>query len=241
MMKRILVIDEDKNVIQTLEKTFSEEGYTVISCQNQSKPLECIDEQEPDFIILDIEYPGGDGFDLCREIRKITGTPILVLSNRAPVIDRIIALELGVDDYMSKPFEPKEVVARTKAILRRCEFCNNIRGSGKDFGTRDEIIEYPGLKVDRARYIVIADNKKIEMPPKELELLFFLANNPNRVFTREQLLANIWGYGFFGASRTVDVHIKRLREKLDTISKKYNWEIKTVWGVGYKFDIVETV
>ncbi len=236
-MKRVLVIDPDSKVPEVLRKALESEGFSLFSSLDGELALETFDDIKPDAIILEIVLPGKDGFDICREVRKKYQTPIIILSSRSDVLDRIIGLELGADDYVQKPFEPKEIVARLKSILRRCETCSDMTLSGKDSITGVEVIEFPGLRIDKARYVVTAQDKKVDMPPKELELLFFLASHPNRVFTRENLLGNVWGYDFFGESRTVDVHVKRIREKLEAISEKHNWKIKTVWGVGYKFEI----
>jgi len=238
-MKRVLVIDSDSKVPEVLRKALESEGFSLFSSLDGELALETFDDIKPDAIILDIILPGMDGFDVCREVRKKYDTPIIILSSRSDVLDRIIGLELGADDYVQKPFEPKEIVARLKAILRRCDSCQDKSSINKDSIKGAEVIEFPGLKIDKARYVVTAQDKKVDMPPKELELLFFLATHPNRVFTRENLLGNVWGYDFFGESRTVDVHVKRIREKLDPISEKHNWKIKTVWGVGYKFEITE--
>lgn len=236
-MKKVLIIDNDPSVSDKVRKIFEDEGFDVVSCKETSLAFECFDKHNPDAVIMDVVFSDADGFDFCREIRKKHDTPIIILSERSDTFDRIIGLELGADDYMKKPFEPKELLARFKAIMRRSEMCSDKNRSKSDLSSKTEIIEYPGLKIDKARYVVYANGDKVDMPPKELELLFFLASNPNRVFTRENLLGNVWGYDFFGESRTVDVHIKRIREKLDTLSEQYEWKIKTVWGVGYKFEL----
>ena len=191
---------------------------------------------KPDIVLLDLMLPGMDGNDICREIRKTSDTPIIMLTARTDTLDKIIGLELGADDYVPKPFEPKEVLARVKAVLRRTEKRDNNSVPEADAGKPDDIITYPGFSVDKIRYVVTVDGNEIYMPPKELELLFFLASNPNRVFTREQLLENVWGYDFYGESRTVDVHIKRIREKIENPDREQNWCIKTVWSKGYKFE-----
>lgn len=237
-MKRILVIDGDSSVSESLRNELESEGFTLFTCLDGDMALDTFDDINPDAVILEIILPGRDGFDICRELRKKYDTPIVILSTKFEPLDKIIGLELGADDYVQKPFEPKEIVARIKAILRRCDTCfESAAYPKKDYSSGSEIVEYPGLKIDKARYVVYAQDEKVEMPPKELELLFFLASNPNRVFTRENLLGNVWGYDFFGESRTVDVHVKRIREKLDVVSEKFDWRIKTVWGVGYKFEV----
>ncbi len=236
-MKRILVIDEDLAIVDFLNSRFSQEGFEVIGCKDRTNVLECFKNHSPDLLLLDVVLTGVDGFGVCKEIRKFSDTPIIMLTSRGDVYDKIVGLELGADDYLQKPFEPKELLARIKAVLRRCEIRKSSASGQTDQISAPEIVEFPGLKIDKTRYIVTGEGKKIDMPPKELELLFFLAYHPNRVFTREQLLGNVWGYDFFGESRTVDVHVKRIREKLDPVSEKYDWKLRTVWGVGYKFEI----
>jgi len=237
-MKRVLIVDDDPNIFEILRAGFDKDEFSAFSCLDGDKALDSFVQIKPDIVILEIMLPGKDGFDVCREIRKISDTPIIMLSKRGDTLDIVIGLELGADDYVKKPFEIKELIARIKAVIRRCENCKEKTASKNEFATKNETIEYAGLRVDKARYAVFADDARIEMPPKELELLFFLASHPNRVFTREQLLGNVWGYDFYGESRTVDVHVKRIREKLDVISEKYDWRLKTVWGVGYKFEII---
>lgn len=236
-MKRVLVVDDDPNICDLIRIYFDKEEFSVFSCLDGEKALDSFNQIKPDIVILEVMLPGRDGLDVCREIRKISDTPIIMISTRSDTLDIVIGLELGADDYLQKPFEPKELLARVKAVIRRCENCIEKKIGNNEFATKNETIEYQGLRVDKARYVVYADDSRVEMPPKELELLFFLAAHPNRVFTREQLLGNVWGYDFYGESRTVDVHVKRIREKLDLISKKYDWKIKTVWGVGYKFEV----
>ena len=236
-MKRVLVVDDDPNICELIRVYFDKEEFSVFSCLDGDKALDSFNQLKPDIVIMEVMLPGRDGLDLCKEIRKTSDTPIVMISTRGDTLDIVIGLELGADDYLQKPFDPKELLARVKAVIRRSENCIEKAISTNEFVTRNETIEYPGLRVDKARYVVYADEARVEMPPKELELLFFLASHPNRVFTREQLLGNVWGYDFYGESRTVDVHVKRIREKLDSISKKYDWKIKTVWGVGYKFEI----
>ena len=191
---------------------------------------------QPDIVILDLMLPGRDGYDICREIRKVSDTPIIMLTARTDTLDKVVGLELGADDYVQKPFEPKELLARVKAVLRRVEKKEETVSLVSETKETTEVVQYQGLTIDKARYAVLVDGQEIEMPPKELELLFFLASHPNRVFTREQLLENVWGYDFYGESRTVDVHVKRIREKIEDVTRVVNWQIKTVWGVGYKFE-----
>jgi DNA-binding response OmpR family regulator len=237
-MKKLLLIDDDIKTLNQTRRDFEMEGFSVLHCQDGERAMEYFVEVAPDAVVLDVLLSGRDGFDICRDIRKQHETPIIILSTRADTLDKVIGLELGADDYMQKPFESKELIARVKAVLRRCDACMSKMTHNKDHEKRPENINYPGLRIDKARYVVYVDEKKIDMPPKELELLFFLASHPNKVFTREHLLGNVWGYDFFGESRTVDVHVKRVREKIESLSGQYNWNIKTVWGVGYKFEIV---
>lgn len=236
-MKRALIIDDDPNISELLRLYFDKDGFAVITCLDGDKAFDTFVQASPDVVILDLMLPGKDGYDIIREIRRISEVPVLMLTARGDTLDKVVGLELGADDYIQKPFEPKELLARVKAVLRRYEQsqepAQNVRGSGD----KSESVEYPGLRVDKSRYTVFLDEREIEMPPKELELLFFLARHPNRVFTREQLLENVWGYDFYGESRTVDVHIKRIREKLETAASHPAWQIKTVWGVGYKFEL----
>lgn len=221
----VLVIDDDINICE-LERIYLEkENFKVTVCHDGKKAVEVFKEQAPDIVILDILLPGMDGWEVCREIRKVSAVPIIMLSAKDETFNKVLGLELGADDYMVKPFEPKELIARIRAVLRR-------------FGRQEEVPEqvvFPSLVINKSNYTVKLNGTGIDMPPKELELLFFLASNPNKVFTREQLLENVWGFDFFGDTRTVDVHIKRLREKFEP--GEYKWQIKTVWGVGYKFEV----
>lgn len=228
--KKVLVVDDDRNICELVSLYFTKEGYDVETCHNGREAISLYRKFNPDLIILDLMLPGMDGYDICREIRKESQVPIIMLTARGEILDKVVGLELGADDYMQKPFDAKELVARAKAVLRRTS------SSVDNPNSATERIEYEGLIVDKSRYTVEIAGNTIEMPPKELELLFFLAENPNRVFTREQLLGHVWGYDFFGESRTVDVHVKRIREKIDAIDAQLPWAIKTVWGVGYKFD-----
>lgn len=222
---KVLVIDDDVNISELIRIYLEKEGYEVNTVYDGKKGIEVFSDYAPSIVILDIMLPGSDGWQVCREIRKISNIPIIMLTAKGETFDKVLGLELGADDYMVKPFEPKELVARVKAVLRR-------------YTQRDAEVEeivYPNLVVNKTTYTVKIAGKEHEMPPKELELLFFLASNPNRVFTREQLLEHVWGFDFYGDSRTVDVHIKRLREKLDIPNMP--WQLKTVWGVGYKFEV----
>ncbi|MBR2750963.1 MAG: response regulator transcription factor [Clostridiales bacterium] len=235
-MKKVLVVDDDPNIVEVLRIYFDKDGFAVISCLTGDKAVETFQTSQPDLVVLDLMLPGKDGYDICREIRKTSDVPIIMLTARTDTLDKVVGLELGADDYVQKPFEPKELLARVKAVLRRTEKKESAPSSASDNNEKNEVISYEGFTVDMARYVVTVDGKEIDIPPKELELLFFLASHPNRVFTREQLLENVWGYDFYGESRTVDVHIKRIREKLERPNVKVNWEIRTVWGVGYKFE-----
>jgi two-component system OmpR family response regulator len=221
----VLVVDDDVNICE-LERIYLEkENFQVTVCHDGKKAVELFKEKAPDIVILDIMLPGMDGWEVCREIRKLSTIPIIMLSAKDETFNKVLGLELGADDYMVKPFEPKELVARIRAVLRRYDRQEDA----------PEQIVFPGLVVNKSNYTVKLSGKDIELPPKELELLFFLASNPNKVYTREQLLENVWGFDFYGDTRTVDVHIKRLREKFE--QGGYKWQIKTVWGVGYKFEV----
>lgn len=222
---KVLVVDDDMNICELVRLYFEKDGYEVLTVYNGRKAIEVFSEFAPNMVILDIMLPGADGWQVCREIRKVSNIPIIMLTAKGETFDKVLGLELGADDYMVKPFDPKELVARVKAVLRRYEH--------KDFDSQE--IVYPNLVVNRSNYVVKIIGKELELPPKELELLFFLASNPNKVFTREQLLEHVWGFDFYGDSRTVDVHIKRLREKVDIPGQ--TWQLKTVWGVGYKFEV----
>ena len=235
-MKKVLVVDVDPNIVEVLRLYFDKDGFAVISCLTGERAFDTFIVSQPDIVILDLMLPGRDGYDICREIRKVSDTPIIMLTARTDTLDKVVGLELGADDYVQKPFEPKELLARVKAVLRRVEKKEDSVLPPVEQKEASEVVTYQGLTIDKARYAVSVDDKEIEMPPKELELLFFLASHPNRVFTREQLLENVWGYDFYGESRTVDVHVKRIREKIEDVTKVVNWQIKTVWGVGYKFE-----
>ncbi|MCQ2466452.1 MAG: response regulator transcription factor [Clostridia bacterium] len=237
-MKKVLLVDDDASIIEMNKLYFEKEGYSVAICMQGDKVVSTYNACSPDLIILDLMLPGMDGVDVCREIRKFSDVPIIMLTAKTDTFDKVIGLELGADDYVSKPFEPKELLARAKAVLRRYTKSEQAPStdSVSDDANQNEIVSYPGFSVDKARYVVTIDNNEINLPPKELELLFFLASNPNRVFTREQLLENVWGYDFYGESRTVDVHVKRIREKIENPDREDSWSIKTVWSVGYKFE-----
>lgn len=221
---KILIVDDDENITELISLYLNKEGYDtkVVHSGNQAFPS--FQSYSPNLIILDLMLPGKDGFDVCKEIRQVSNTPIIMLTAKGETFDKILGLELGADDYIVKPFDTKELTARVKAVLRRCS-------PQKE---KSKLIELQELTINMTHYSVIYKGSKVEMPPKELELLFFLASSPNQVFTREQLLNRIWGYEYLGDTRTVDVHIKRIREKLNETD---NWAIKTVWGIGYKFEV----
>ena len=221
---KIFVVDDDVNICELIRLYLEKEGFDVMTAHRGDKAVEGFAAYAPNLVVLDIMLPGLDGWQVCREIRKRSGIPIIMLTAKGETFDKVLGLELGADDYIVKPFEAKELVARIKAVLRRYDH--------KEAGSVEVI--YPNLVINKTNYTVLLNGKEIQLPPKELELLYFLASNPNRVYTREQLLEHVWDYDFFGDSRTVDVHIKRLREKIETPGQV--WQLKTVWGVGYKFE-----
>lgn len=223
--QKVLVVDDDVNICKLITLYLEKEGYEVYQAYNGNTALEVFKDKTPNIVVLDIMLPGIDGWQVCRDIRRISSIPIIMLSAKGETFDKVLGLELGADDYIVKPFEPKELTARIKAVLRRYEH--------KESNTQEVV--YPNLTVNRTKYSLKVAGEDVDLPPKELELLFFLASNPNKVFTREQLLEQVWGFDFYGDSRTVDVHIKRLREKINTGNQ--NWQLKTVWGVGYKFEV----
>ncbi len=229
--QRIMIVDDDPSIAELISLYLNKECYDTKIIGDGSEALKTYKEYKPDLILLDLMLPGMDGYQVCRQVRTDSDTPIIMLSAKGEVFDKVLGLELGADDYMIKPFDSKELVARVKAVLRRYNSKPKIDEGEK---TVQDVIEYPGLKVSLADYTVIYNGERIDMPPKELELLYFLASSPNQVFTREQLLNNIWGYDYLGDTRTVDVHIKRIREKLHDGS---GWSLGTVWGIGYKFEL----
>ena len=222
----ILVVDDDPNIAQLVKLYLEKEGYEVSVETRGDDAVAAFQKNPPSLMLLDIMLPGMDGWQVCRAIRQTSRIPIIMLSAKDETFDKVLGLELGADDYITKPFEGKELVARVKAVLRRA-------GPGE---TEKDILSFPGLSISLEKYEVYYQGKLLDMPPKELEVLYFLASHQNRVFTREQLLEQVWGFDFFGDSRTVDVHIKRLREKLQD-SEALGWQIRTVWGVGYKFEV----
>ena len=227
MKTKILLVDDDPNIRQLVNLYLKKEDYDVVLADRGDTALEKFKSDAPNLILLDLMLPGMDGWQVLREIRKTSNVPIIMLTAKDETFDKVLGLELGADDYVAKPFEPKELLARIKAVLRR--FQPAAEPDSKE-------LSYPGLTISLSQYKVIYRDKPLEMPPKELELLYFLASHPRTVFTREQLLEQVWGYEDYVDSRTVDVHVKRLREKL-TDSLEFGWDIKTVWGVGYKFEV----
>ncbi len=232
--KRVLIVDDDKHISELLKLYFEKDGFEVTSCYTGDAVMPIVRTVSPDVIILDLMLPAMSGFDVMRQLRRESDIPVLMLTARSDTLDKIIGLELGADDYILKPFEPKELLARVKAVLRRSQSAGT-SGPAPDANKKD-VVTYPDLVVDRIRYTVRIGDREVDMPPKELELLFFLASHPNRVYTRDQILEHIWGMDYYGEQRTVDVHIKRIREKLDVIDHPL-WQIKTVWSVGYKFEL----
>lgn len=226
---KILFADDDANICELARIYLEKEGFQVILANDGKQALHAFSREKPNLVILDIMMPYYDGYQVCKEIRKETQTPIIFLTAKGEVFDKVLGLELGADDYMVKPFDMKELIARIKAVLRRFE-------PEKAPEKKDEVT-YDNITINLSNYQLMIDGKVYEIPPKELELLFFLASNPNKVFTRDQLLSSVWGYDYFGDSRTVDVHIKRIREKIE--DKGTIWSLKTVWGVGYKFEVRE--
>ena len=222
---KIMIVDDDRNICELLRLYIEKEGFETAIANDGKAAVQMFDSVNPDLMLLDIMLPELDGWQVCREIRKKSQCPIIMLTAKGEVFDKVLGLELGADDYVVKPFETKEVIARINAVLRRTEIPED---------TKKRLV-FDKLIIDLDSYELIVDGKKIDTPPKELELLYHLAATPNRVYTRNQLLDEVWGFDYFGDSRTVDVHIKRLREKVENVSDQ--WELKTVWGVGYKFEV----
>ena len=223
---KLLVVDDDPNICEMLRIYFENEGYSVKTAADGVEGLNLFKIFEPDLVLLDVMMPKKDGWQLCREIREISSKPVIMVTAKGDVFDKVLGLELGADDFVVKPFEMKEISARIKAVLRRY----NAHSKNAD----EEVVKFENIEISLQKYELKLNGKAIDIPPKELELLYFLASNCNRVFTRDQLLDKVWGFDYLGDSRTVDVHVKRLREKLEGVSEK--WSLKTVWGVGYKFD-----
>ncbi|MGI6095625.1 MAG: response regulator [Lachnospiraceae bacterium] len=227
--QKILIVDDDNNIAELISLYLTKECYNTLIVNDGEGALQAFREFSPNLILLDLMLPGIDGYQVCREIRQSSNVPIIMLSAKGEVFDKVLGLELGADDYIIKPFDSKELVARVKAVLRRFQ-----PEPQTPAATPGKYVEYPDLVINLTNYSVTYCGKPVEMPPKELELLYFLASSPNQVFTREQLLDHIWGYEYIGDTRTVDVHIKRLREKINDHSA---WSISTVWGIGYKFEV----
>ena len=233
--QRILIVDDDANIAELISLYLNKECYETKIVYDGEEALRAFSSFSPNLILLDLMLPGIDGYQVCREIRMTSQVPIIMLSAKGEVFDKVLGLELGADDYMIKPFDSKELVARVKAVLRRYQTTSSQNGQNLSIPKQQgNFVEYPDLIVNLTNYSVIYKGHSIEMPPKELELLYFLTSSPNQVFTREQLLDHIWGYEYIGDTRTVDVHIKRLREK---IKDHENWALTTVWGIGYKFEV----
>lgn len=225
---KILIVDDEENICELVRLYIEKEGFDAVIANDGQEAVAKFNKEKPDLILLDIMLPIKDGWQVCREIRAQSKVPIIMLTAKGETFDKVLGLELGADDYVVKPFEPKELIARIRAVLRRS-------ADSVDEKADEDELSFDGLKINQSTYEVYIDDKKVEMPPKEFELLYFLAKNTNKVFTRDQLLDEIWGYEFFGDSRTVDVHIKRIREKLE--GENRTWALKTVWGVGYKFEV----
>lgn len=226
MSGKILVVDDDQNICELLRLYLEKDGYNTTAAYDGQQAIELAASYEPDLILLDIMLPKFDGWQVCREIRKKSDVPIIMLTAKGETFDKILGLELGADDYVTKPFDTKEVMARVRAVLRR---------TSNDEKNEIQEVKYDKLRINLTNYELVVDGKLIDTPPKELELIYHLASNPNRVYTRDQLLDEVWGFDYYGDSRTVDVHVKRIREKLENISDE--WSLKTVWGVGYKFEV----
>ena len=225
--EKILIVDDDLNICELLRLYLEKEGFTTKIANDGVSAIEMFKAENPDMTLLDIMLPALDGWQVCREIRKFSDKPIIMLTAKGETFDKVLGLELGADDYVTKPFDTKEIIARIKAVLRR----SNNSGSQTD---KIKEVKFDKLSINLENYEMKVNGVQVDTPPKELELIFHLASNPNRVFSRDQLLDEVWGFDYYGDSRTVDVHVKRLREKLEGVSDK--WELKTVWGVGYKFE-----
>ena len=229
MDKKILVIDDDTNICEMLKIYMENEGYEVKTANDGAEGVNFFKMYEPDIVLLDIMLPKKDGWQVCREIREIAPKPVIMITAKGDVFDKVLGLELGADDFVVKPFDMKELSARVKAVLRRYQTQINPND--------EEVIKFENIEISLQKYELKLKGKSVDIPPKELELLYFLASNYNHVFTRDQLLDKVWGFDYLGDSRTVDVHVKRLREKLEGVSDK--WILKTVWGVGYKFELLQ--
>ena len=230
--QKILIVDDDTNIAELISLYLTKEFYQVQIVEDGEQALQVFDTFQPNLVLLDLMLPGMDGYQVCRELRSRSNTPIIMLSAKGEVFNKVLGLELGADDYMIKPFDSNELVARVQAVLRRVQ--QNEEVVSDQVEKLSDCVKYDGLTGNLNSYSVIYNGTVIDMPPKEMELLYFLANSPNQVFTREQLLDQIWGYDYIGDTRTVDVHVKRIREKIKDGS---NWSIATVWGIGYKFEV----
>ena len=228
--QKILIVDDDENIAELISLYLTKECFDTRMVHDGEEALEAFDSYAPNLVLLDLMLPGIDGYQVCREIRTKSNTPIIMLSAKGETFDKVLGLELGADDYIIKPFDSKELVARVKAVLRRYQPIKEEAPANN----KTKCVTYPGIIINLTNYAVTVDGVNVDMPPKELELLYFLASSPNQVFTREQLLDQIWGYEYIGDTRTVDVHIKRLREK---IKDHETWGLGTVWGIGYKFEV----
>ena len=226
--QKILIVDDDANIAELISLYLTKECFDTMIVEDGESALRAVDTFAPNLILLDLMLPGIDGYQVCREIRHNSDVPIIMLSAKGETFDKVLGLELGADDYIIKPFDSKELVARVRAVLRRFHV------KSPSSAPKEKCVSYPDLVINLTNYSVTYMGHQIDMPPKELELLYFLASSPNQVFTREQLLDHIWGYEYIGDTRTVDVHIKRLREK---IKDNPNWSLSTVWGIGYKFEV----
>ena len=227
--QKILIVDDDANIAELISLYLTKECYDTRMVQDGEEALAMYEQYQPNLILMDLMLPGIDGYQVCREIRAKSNLPIIMLSAKGEIFDKVLGLELGADDYIMKPFDSKELVARVKAVLRRYQ-----PAKPEAAAANIKCVEYPDLTINQTNYSVVYHGKAVDMPPKELELLYFLASSPNQVFTREQLLDHIWGYEYIGDTRTVDVHVKRLREK---IKDHASWRLATVWGIGYKFEV----
>ena len=227
--QKILIVDDDNNIAELISLYLVKECFETRICNDGESAINTFDSFKPNLVLLDLMLPGIDGYQVCRELRTVSQVPIIMLSAKGEVFDKVLGLEMGADDYMEKPFDSKELVARVKAVLRRYK-----PQTQEPAESDDKVVRYPDLEINMTNYSVTYMGDRVDMPPKEMELLYFLAASPNHVFTREQLLDQIWGYEYMGDTRTVDVHIKRLREK---INDHESWKISTIWGIGYKFEV----
>ena len=227
--QKILIVDDDNNIAELISLYLVKECFETRICNDGESAINTFDSFKPNLVLLDLMLPGIDGYQVCRELRTVSQVPIIMLSAKGEVFDKVLGLEMGADDYMEKPFDSKELVARVKAVLRRYK-----PQTQEPAESDDKVVRYPDLEINMTNYSVTYMGDRVDMPPKEMELLYFLSASPNHVFTREQLLDQIWGYEYVGDTRTVDVHIKRLREK---INDHDNWRIATIWGIGYKFEV----